>query len=234
VFDLKGGMVLKFLEIKNEKYNFIRHIIIFYFLWAFSEMLLFPFLSELSQSFTDVFSAVWKVMIWLLPVVILLKAEKISIFTYLKLNSNKNKALLWSALGIIFIASYHVFMHKIFYTNIKFSIYISFSQWFNTILIAGFIEEILFRGYFLQQIRRRYSFWQTNLFVSILFLSIHFPIWYIRADTLVHGSIAWAQLMTFIFSFSLIQGWVFQKSDSLWPCIVMHMMNNFMALALVV
>jgi uncharacterized protein len=225
---------LYFLEIKNKKYDFTRHVIFFYLLWAFSEIVLFPFLRRTDLVFADMFSSVWKVMIWLLPVIIALKAGKVPIFVYLRLNSINNKAILWSTLGIIFIVIYNISMHILFYNTMQFLPWLNFAQWMNVVIIAGVVEEILFRGYFLQKMKAKCSFGKANLFTSILFLSIHFPIWYINADTMVHGAVAWAQLMTFIFSFSLIQGWLFQKSDSLWPCIVMHMMNNFMALALVV
>lgn len=223
---------MKFLEIGNGD-RLAKHIVFFYLLWAFSEVVLFPFLRTKDLVFADVFSAVWKITIWLLPVLAVLKAEKTPIFTYLKLNSSKNTAIVWSILSISFIASYNIFMHVLFYSSLVFSPWLTFAQCLNTVCIAGFVEEILFRGYFLQKIKASFSFWKANLFVSVLFVSIHFPIWYMNADKMARGSIAWAQLITFIFGFSLLQGWLFRKSNSLWPCILLHMMNNFMALALI-
>ena len=223
---------LKFVE-TSHRYSLLKHIVFFYIIWAFSEIVLFPFLKMKGVIFSDTFGLIWKITVWLLPIIAILKAEKTPIFTYLKLNSSKNAAILWSTLGISFITSYNILMHIIFYSSLVFSPWLTFTQWLNTVFMAGFVEETLFRGYFLQKIKARFSFWKANLFVSFLFVSIHFPIWYVNADKIAHNVVAWSQLITFIFGFSLLQGWLFRKSNSLWPCIMMHMMNNFMALALV-
>jgi len=223
---------LKFVETSN-RYSLLKHIVFFYMVWALSEVVLFPFLRMKGVIFSDVFGPIWKIAVWLLPVIAILRAGQYPVFVYLKLDSGKRAAMLWSVLGVSFIAGYNILMHALFYANMVFSPWLTFMQWVNTVFIAGVVEEILFRGYFLQKIRERFSFWKANLVVSLLFVSIHFPIWYVNADKIAHNAAAWSQLIAFIFGFSLFQGWLFRKSGSLWPCIMMHMMNNFMALALV-
>jgi len=223
---------LKFVEI-IDRYSLLKHIVFFYMIWAFSEILLFPFLRMKGVIFSDAFGPIWKITVWLLPVIAILKARQYPVFAYLKLDSGKRAALLWGVLGVSFIAGYNILMHALFYANMVFSPRLTFTQWMNIVFIAGVVEEILFRGYFLQKIKECFSFWKTNLLVSLLFVSIHFPIWYVNADKIAHNAAAWSQLIAFIFGFSLLQGWLFRKSGSLWPCIMMHMMNNFMALALV-
>jgi len=223
---LKSAKIIK-------RSSLLKHIVLFYIIWALAEIVLFPFLETSGFISSAVFSPIWKIMVWLFPVIVILKSQKRPIFSYLKLAPIGQKALLWIVLGISFITGYNILMHVLFYKNLGFSPYLTFMQWLNIVFIAGSVEEILFRGYFLQKIRERFSFWAANFLVSLLFLSIHFPIWYINADKIAHTVIPWLQLMTFIFGFSLLQGWLLQKSHSLWPCIMVHMMNNFMVLALV-
>lgn len=223
---------LNFVETSN-RYSLLRHIVFFYMIWAFSEVALFPVLRMKGVIFSDAFGPIWKITVWLFPVVAILKTGQYPVLTYLKLNSGKRPAMLWSILGVSFIAGYNIFMHMLFYANMVFSPWLTFTQWLNAVFIAGVVEEILFRGYFLQKIVEHFSFWQANLLVGVLFVGIHFPIWYVNADKIANNAAAWSQLIAFIFGFSLLQGWLFRKSGSIWPCIMMHMTNNFMALALV-
>ena len=222
---------MKVTETSNQ-YILLKHIVFFYMIWALSEIFLFPFLKMKGLMFIVVFGAIWKIVVWILPVIAILKAGRYPVFTYLHLDFGKQAAMLWSVLGVSFITVYNILMHALLYANMVFSPRLTLTQWLNTVFIAGIVEEILFRGYFLQKIKERFSFWKANLLVSLLFVSIHFPIWYVNAVKIAHNAVAWSQLIAFIFAFSLLQGWLFRKSDSLWPCIMMHMMNNFMALAL--
>lgn len=222
---------MKFVKTSN-RHSLFKHMVFFYMIWALSEVVLFPYLRMKGVVFSDVFGPIWKITVWLFPVIAIFKTEQYPVLTYLKLNSDKRAAMLWGVLSVSFIAGYNILMHALFYANIEFSPWLTFTQWLNTVFIAGVVEEILFRGYFLQKIKERFSFWKSNLLVSLLFVSIHFPIWYVNADKIAHNMAAWAQLIAFIFGFSLLQGWLLRKSGSLWPCIMMHMMNNFMALTL--
>ena len=223
---------MKFVEINN-RYSLLKHIVFFYMIWAVSEIILFPLLRMNGPIFSDVFGPIWKITVWILPVIAILKTRYYPVFAYLKLDFGKRSTILWGVLGVSFIAGYNIFMHMLFYANMVFSPWLTFTQWLNTVFIAGIVEEILFRGYFLQKTKEHFSFWKANLLVSLFFVSIHFPIWYVNADEIAHNAAAWSQLIAFIFGFSLLQGWLFRKSGSLWPCIMIHMMNNFMALALV-
>lgn len=84
------------------------------------------------------------------------------------------------------------------------------------LLIAPMIEEILFRGYLLQNLRVN---WGKAIAVSIsaaFFALFHF------------------QLASFFFLYllGLLLGWIYLKSNSVWPCILFHIVNNGLALLL--
>ena len=217
----------------SERYGLLKHIVFFYVIWALTEVILFPALRLKGAILSETVGPIWKAMVWVVPVIVSLKTKQCEVASYLRLNSHAWTSIAWSGIGIGFIVGYNFLMHTLFYANTIFPPWLTGAQWVNTVVVAGVVEEVLFRGYFLQKLKEWYSFWNANLLVSLLFVSIHFPIWYMNADKIAHGAIAWAQLGAFIFGFSLLQGWLFQKASSLWPCIMMHMVNNFMALALV-
>lgn len=228
---LWGDFCLGFIKTYNSLLLF-KHFIVFYILWSLTEIVLYPFLRAQGDSLCDICSPIWKIVIWLGPVIFILKYEQYSILNYLKLNHMTFKTVMWGLLSVCLIFGYNLFMHVLFYGNIAISPWLTITQWINTVLVAGVIEEILFRGYFLQTMRKTFSFWKANILVSLMFVSIHFPIWYVTADHIAHHVVDWLQLITFIFFFSILQGLLFRKSGSLWPCIMMHMMNNFAAIAL--
>ena len=219
-------------QVTSNRLNLLLHFILFYIIWTLTEKFLYPYLRLEGNFVADIFAPFWKIIIWLVPVIFILKNKQYPIVAYFKLNYDKC-AVIWSIMAMIFIASYDIFMQVLFYGNIAFFPWLTFTQWVNSVFIAGFVEEILFRGYFLQKVQEYFSFWKANLLVSLLFVGIHFPIWYVNADKTAHNLLAWLQLIAFIYCFSLLQGYLLRKSGSLWPCIMMHMMNNFMALALV-
>jgi len=97
--------------------------------------------------------------------------------------------------------------------------------------LVGFTEEILFRGFFLQRIASYTKFEFANIITAILFLLIHFPGW-IALNALPTGVFLKIALFSFILIFSIVQGYVFKKTESLWVCIVIHSINNFVSYSL--
>lgn len=83
---------------------------------------------------------------------------------------------------------------------------------FTVVVIAPFVEEIVFRGFVYRIIRSRYSF------IISLFLSA-------GIFGMIHGlTIPLYALNAFLIGIPL--AWVYEKSGSLIPGIVMHMTNN--------
>lgn len=89
---------------------------------------------------------------------------------------------------------------------------------------APFIEEVLFRGCMLQALRQHCRFWLANLAQSILFLAIHLPGWFF-AGTLTNNLHPGTSLS--IFALGFVQGYLFKWTGSLWPCVLLHLANNY-------
>lgn len=76
-------------------------------------------------------------------------------------------------------------------------------------IIAPFIEELLFRGLILRAFLNRYSITKSVLFSALLFGVYHDIYSFIPA-----------------FLFGIFSGWLFIKTRSLLPCIFSHAINN--------
>ena len=92
-------------------------------------------------------------------------------------------------------------------------------------VVAPFLEELLFRGLLLHELAELLPRWGANLLTSLLFVGIHLPFW------LSHGGASGALLTNTagVFIFSLLAGWLYLDSSSIWPPTVAHIANNCVA-----
>ena len=92
-------------------------------------------------------------------------------------------------------------------------------------IVAPFLEELLFRGLLLRELAELMPRWAANLLTSLLFTGIHLPFW------LSHSGISGALVVNTagVFIFSLLAGWLYLDSSSIWPPTVAHIANNCVA-----
>ncbi len=82
------------------------------------------------------------------------------------------------------------------------------------VVVGPFIEEIVFRGYLYGRLQALHvRFWLRTLIVSALFALAHWQ-WNVALD---------------VFALSVIMCILREKTDSLWPSIIMHMVKNGVA-----
>jgi len=94
-----------------------------------------------------------------------------------------------------------------------------------TFFAAPFLEELLFRGLLLHELAELLPRWGANLLTSLLFAGIHLPFW------LSHGGLSATMLTNTagVFVFSLLAGWLYLDSKSIWPSTLAHIANNCVA-----
>ena len=92
-------------------------------------------------------------------------------------------------------------------------------------VVSPFLEELLFRGLLLHELAALLPRWVANLLASLLFAGIHLPFW------LSHGGLSATMLTNTagVFIFSLLAGWLYLDSSSIWPPTVAHIANNCVA-----
>jgi len=170
-------------------------------------------------------SAIIKIIIWVIPVILLVKiTENSNQFSYLGLLHNFAKGLKWAGWTSLALISYFVFLNLAVLKNII-DFQLGFNEWLNTILLVGIIEEIVFRGFLLRKLMDSFRFWLANTITALLFASIHFPIWIYK------GQFEFPYILNSIitaFVLGIIFGFIYKKSNSLWSVIIIHSLYNLL------
>lgn len=190
-------------------------------------MWLVQFLDLMNPTSRALNSTIIKITIWIVPVIIMIKLiEKQDPLTYLRLRPSR-KGLKW--IGVVFIILVIYSIINLSLLKNTFDFHLELHDWLNIVIMAGLTEEIVFRGFILRKLMCSYRFWLANIITAFLFLSIHFPIWFYK-DLFQFPSIL--TTMITIFLLGLLFGWIYKRSDSLWPSIILHAMYNLLVIVL--
>jgi membrane protease YdiL (CAAX protease family) len=85
--------------------------------------------------------------------------------------------------------------------------------------LAPIAEELFFRGFLFAGLRTRWSLWPAAITSGLIFGLVHAPT---GITTVVPLAVLGLALC-----------WLYDRTGSLWPCVIAHMINNGLALALV-
>lgn len=85
------------------------------------------------------------------------------------------------------------------------------------VLVAPLAEELFFRGFCFRAVRNRFGFLGAAVSVSTVFGALH----YTGPDTL-------ALIPPLIF-LGVLFCWLYERTGSLWPSVLMHLLNNALA-----
>ncbi len=106
----------------------------------------------------------------------------------------------------------------------------------SALVLAPLFEEIIFRGLFQTALVHTGAFaarWSPVLLISLLFTMFHISAVIIRDERGNFEQFAWQALVT-LFVLSLCLGYVYERTGSLWPSIVMHAAFNALNIGVVV
>lgn len=200
----------------------LAYIVLFHATWAVWLYAIYPWMERLGNT-TLRYALVnigLRLLIWVLPVFLYLRyVDHVEPIAYLKLRHRWKRGVLVGVTLTGINALLSVLRFGVPHLTIE---AITWNSVLSTSLFIGFVEEIPYRGFILQQIQERSSFWVANLLTSLLFVGIHIPGWIafdlVRLETVV-----------FVFVFGSVLAVVFHYSQSLWSAIVTHSLNDFLA-----
>jgi hypothetical protein len=175
-----------------------------------------------SSIFIGLFS---RFLIWTLPVLLLVDKP----FDYLKLKQNVVKGI---GAGTIIGIAFCIIRALVLYWlkgSVGLNLDIANHLWWEVIIFVGLSEEVVFRGYLLQQIESISNFWIGNIVSTLIFALHHIPYFILIYN---YGIMDIAHHSLSILWLSLFFGFVFKKTESLWACIIMHSFNNFVSIAI--
>jgi uncharacterized protein len=218
-------------NIGKEKNREIIYLIIFTILF-FTMQSFYAYIYEVNPflRYHYVIQIIIRLLTWTLPVLIYLIVQKKNPFDYLKVRKNILKGFLWGIILSIIWVIYNITGFYLMNRHVRFDLNISNELWWKAIILVGFSEEVLFRGFLLQKIEGISKFWIANIINAILFVLVHLVGWIITKQIVFPNVLITICNILFI---GLIQGLILKKTNSLWACILLHSCNNFLSFALV-
>jgi uncharacterized RDD family membrane protein YckC/membrane protease YdiL (CAAX protease family) len=91
---------------------------------------------------------------------------------------------------------------------------------FAIVVLAPVAEEIFFRGFFFAGLRKRWSLWPSALLSGAIFGLVHAPTGPTAAIPLAGLGVGLA--------------WLYNKTGSIYPCMLAHFLNNAIAISVVI
>lgn len=181
----------------------------------------------------NILDTIIRLIIYIIPILLILKFENENILVFLKLKCSLKKTLIWAFVSILIILLIW-FLGVVFYLPItdlplkqNYNLVFNADLFIRSVVLTGFIEEIVFRGFIFQELLQITKFWVANSINGFLFALYHIPFW------LIFNTFDRNYRVSYIIGlvlFSIIQGIVLKKSKSLWVCMIIHMVNNYVGL----
>lgn len=137
------------------------------------------------------------------------------------MKTNDKNWLKWGAIIGSVIAALNILYNVITkheVLNVEFSF-----AYLNIAITAPLLEEIMFRGFILNMLKKELPFYIANIITSVFFLILHIPGWFfmgvLKTNLLNYTFVS-------IFFLSLIFGYAYKKGNSVKASILVHFLNN--------
>jgi membrane protease YdiL (CAAX protease family) len=210
----------------------------FYAAWILRVVLLLPVDRRIDGFWLQqCWSQGLRIAIWVVPVLLYLRlVDGLGAVRYLKLDTLPRGRRLWIGVAIVVAFFGLTTLGAVVFQGGTLSnfLHVAPQRWIRLLsqmTIIAFAEELLFRGFVLTKLssfQRNPSNLRPNLIASCLFLLIHVPGWlYMQGPqpTLI-------PLAASIFFVSCVLGLLFQITRSLWPPVLLHLLNNVLSATL--
>jgi len=202
------------------------YISLFFIVWLGRVFIFLVFDKALpTKDLRSISTLLFRLLVWDVPVFIYLyRIDKTDPLNYLKLTTNVKTGLLAAIAMLLVGLVWQTLLLRLGADQIKAEA--SFWGIFNTVIFPPIGEEILMRGFILNKLRELTGFWKANIVTSLLFVAIHWPGW-----ILINGDefALMLKMSLEIFVLSILLGYLLQKTNSLWPCIILHGVNNLIS-----
>ena len=212
---------------------FISFMAAFFVVWIVRATLLYSIDLAIPEGAPrQIYSDVLRVTLWVLPVFAYLQfIDRVPALAYLKLNSRSSRKALLEACALI-VAYFTVSVILEYLVKGRTLFHPVGSERLMQIALglpcAPVAEEILFRGFVLRKIGSYMTFWKANLITALLFTSVHWPNWLFTKG--FQSEVAINSVSVFILACFL--GFLVRKTNSLWPAIGAHALNNLISFLL--
>lgn len=197
-------------------------LVVFFVVWTLRVILLSTFLNPPHPTFwLEMAGIALKWMLWVLPVIVLVRLEHSNPMTFLRLSSRVGQGILTGfVVGLIYALGIVLVGHVVHNSSLNFAALLNVPL---VLISAALPEELLFRGYVMAHLETFLPFWEANLVCALLFLASHFAGWTFYGLWSVQNTIV-------VFVVGLICGVLVRRTNSIWSGVVFHTLNNLVAL----
>lgn len=220
------------LDLKTAPKTFLLFFLLFYITWAVRATV---FYSAVDLSIPEgpgrwFFSNGVKFLLWVLPAAAyILWLERDNPLTSMKITTRMDRRglAIGSVVSLLFFVAIFTFEKFTSGRTLAPLLQASPTAWLATlaqVFFSPIVEETLFRGFVLPQLAARMGFWKANLLQALLFTAMHWPNW-IWVNGLGPGILSSS---ISVFAIAVLLGWLLQRTNSIWPPVVVHIVNNFL------
>jgi membrane protease YdiL (CAAX protease family) len=199
---------------------------LFFLLWTIRATVLFRVDAGIaSEMWRHVYSNAIKFAVWVVPVFFYLRrVERREPFRYLKLSTTPEWKGLPRAFAVAVVYFSLVLLVSLFAQGKRVALGFDGLALAST-AVSSLSEEIMFRGFLLNELRERVSFPAANATAALLFALVHAPnwLWTRGAQTQIISDLVG------VFALACLLGYLLKKTGTLWACVGAHVFNNFLA-----
>ena len=191
---------------------------------------------EWSTAADTLFWIAMKIALWVVPVIAILRLERIAVLGFLELVNPLRGVGIGFAAGLGLLA--FSFAMDAVLGGASFNIPVLDVALLNGVLIAPLVEEFAVRGFYLGLLQRpvpqsanqslhhslTMPFGTANMRAGIVFVALHIPGWYFQGR--LRSPLSLIQPAIFLWLLALLLGWLKKTSGSLYAPIVVHILNN--------
>lgn len=204
----------------------------FYIVWLFRGTIFYSLVdvSIADENLRLVFSNIVKFAVWVVPAMLyVIWLERENPFVALKITTpiDRRGLRIGTFVSVVFFVV--IIMGEYFKSGRTLAPLLAASagEWLIKLIQVTptpIAEEIMFRGFVLPQLSRRIDFFTANLLQAILFTAMHWPNWLWTKGwkpEVLASSIS-------VLAIGLLLGWLARRTNSIWPAVVVHIINNFL------
>lgn len=192
--------------------------------WAVYRLLLDKQMHTLfSPAIGSLLEGMIKSLVLIVPSLILMRALKPSLdIPGKKVFSYSARSLLSGLLlGLVFFAFYS--LRNMLNGGFRFSFDLSTDELIGSVFFAAITEEIMYRGFILNTLVKKFGREWAIIVTSVLFAFMHLPVW------LAGGSVVLLDILSKLLSTACIGyllGWVFLRDKVIWGAVLAHGLHN--------
>lgn len=212
--------------------SFPAFFLAFYAVWVLRATVFYSAVDlSISNAATRLLLAnVIKIFLWLVPAVVyIISVNKQDPLQVMRITTKVDwKGVLSSFVVTVFyfvgVFTFEYFVFRLTLLPLLRSMISGILMSFLAVPVSAITEELMFRGFVLSALQAGHKFWIANVLQSFLFTAMHWSLW-IWVSGLNSGLVITSSS---IFILAILLGWITQRTNSIWPAILVHIANNFL------